>query len=215
MQIAIDGPSGAGKSTIAKNIAKHLNIEYLDTGSMYRALGYKLKEIDINDTDALKNILDNTTLHIKNGNIYLDGINVEEVIRTEEAAMNASRISDIPLIRNYLVKIQRKIGENTSIVMDGRDIGSAVLPYADYKFFLTADPLVRAQRRYKQLNELGYETNINVVLKEIELRDHQDISREHSPLIKAKDAIVLDSTNKSIEETTDTILKFIEENNDI
>lgn len=211
MKIAIDGPSGAGKSTIAKLLAKHLNIEYLDTGSMYRALAYKLKNYKNISDEEMKIILKDTTINIKNGDIFIDESNVSELIRNESIAKKASEISNNKSVREYLVKAQQNIANDTSIVMDGRDIGAVVLPDADYKFYITADALVRAKRRYNDLLNDGVETTVEQTLNDIRQRDYKDLNRKNSPLIKLEDAVVIDTTNSSVEETVNKMIRIIED----
>ena len=157
IRIAIDGPSGAGKSTIAKRVAKQLGIDYIDTGAMYRAIGYKVIEnqIELSDIDALKKLLTRTEIDFVSGDIILDGEIVNDKIRTPEISKMASDASALPEVRGKLVALQRKMGQTKSVVMDGRDIGTNVLPDAEYKFFMTASSSERAHRRWLELNETG------------------------------------------------------------
>ncbi|WP_352404840.1 (d)CMP kinase [Sporanaerobacter acetigenes] len=213
ISIAIDGPAGAGKSTIAKIVANKLEIDYIDTGAMYRAFTYKLlcKNIDFNDEKTILKELEDTLIDFRENHIYLDGKIVDKQIRDNIINQNVSYIAKIKEIRDGMVRIQRNIAKDKSIVMDGRDIGTVVLPNADYKFFIVASIEERAKRRYKDLLEKG-ETTITLeqVKEELEKRDTIDSTREIAPLIKAENAIEVDTTNQTIEESVDTILKIIE-----
>ena len=213
IRIAIDGPSGAGKSTIANAIAKQLGIDYIDTGAMYRAVGYKVKNcgIDPEDTEAMRAMLQETEIDFSEGNIILDGQLINDKIRTEEIAKMASRCSSRPEVREKLVQLQRSMGQRKSIVMDGRDIGNNVLPDAEYKFFMTASAEERAQRRYDELIEKGETAEYEQVLEDIKKRDHSDMTRELNPLRKAEDAIEVDTTGMSIEEVIAYIRKEIQQ----
>lgn len=210
-RIAIDGPSGAGKSTIAKSVARKLGIDYIDTGAMYRAVGYKVKQenLDTEDEKALEAMLAQTDIDFAGGDIILDGNIVNDVIRTPEISMMASKCSAIPAVRQKLVDIQRKMGTRKSVIMDGRDIGTNVLKDAEYKFFLTASAGERAERRYKELIEKGEDTTFEEVLKDIEQRDHNDMTRKLNPLKKAEDAMEVDTTGLNIAEVTEKVLKEI------
>lgn len=210
-KIAIDGPSGAGKSTIAKAVAKRLGIDYIDTGAMYRAIGYKMKEegVSADQRDKLKTMLDNTDIDFSEGNIILDGRIVNDEIRTSDMSKRASVCSALPEVREKLVQLQRGMGAAKSVIMDGRDIGSNVLKDAQYKFFLTASAEERADRRHRELLEKGEEISFDEVLEDIKKRDHNDMTRELNPLRKAEDALEVDTTGLSIEEVIDTILKEI------
>lgn len=212
IRIALDGPSGAGKSTIAKRIAEQLGIDYIDTGAMYRAAGYKLKilnDVDLENKEELKSVLDHTTIDFSRGNTLLDGENVNEQIRTPEASRMASLCSAVTEVREKLVALQRQMGQEKSVVMDGRDIGTNVLRDAEYKFFMTASPEERAERRYRELSMKGAEVTYEEVLKDIIQRDHNDTTRTLNPLKKAEDAIELDTTGMGIEEVTEEIIRII------
>lgn len=213
IRIAIDGPSGAGKSTIAKAIAKQLGIDYIDTGAMYRAVGYKVKNcgIDPEDTEAMRAMLQETEIDFSEGNIILDGQLINDKIRTEEISKMASRCSSRPEVREKLVQLQRSMGQRKSIVMDGRDIGNNVLPDAEYKFFMTASAEERAQRRYDELIEKGETAEYEQVLEDIKKRDHSDMTRELNPLRKAEDTVEVDTTGMSIEEVIAYIRKEIQQ----
>lgn len=209
--IAIDGPAGAGKSTIAKIISKELNINYIDTGAMYRAITYKClkNNIDINNTEEVINMAKDTEIDFRDNNIYLDNEVVNEEIRTVEVSNNVSNVAKIKEVRYLMVDVQRKIGENNSVVLDGRDIGSYVFPNADYKFFLVATPEERGSRRYKELLEKGYKVDLDEIINDIIKRDKIDSNREFAPLVKAEDALEIDTTGKSIEEVLSEVVSKI------
>ena len=215
INIAIDGPAGAGKSTIAKNVANKKGFIYIDTGAMYRAMGYYAHKfgVDLDDESAIINMCDNSDIVIKYENdnqvIYLNGENVNELIRTSEASMLASRVASIPNVRIKLVDLQKKMAELNDVVMDGRDIGTCVLPNAQVKVYLTAQPRVRAQRRYDEMILKGIDCDLDVIEREIIDRDYADMHREHSPLVQADDAILLDSSYMTIDEVTRKILGMI------
>ena len=211
--IAIDGPAGAGKSTIGKIIAQKINADYIDTGAMYRALTLKLIEnnIDLNDTYSLLKELNNTSIDFRNGHIYLDKKIVDKQIRENIVSQNVSDVAKIKEVREELVKIQQNIASQKSVVMDGRDFGTVVLPNADFKFFVIASIHERAKRRFEDLVKAG-EKNLTIeeVEDQISRRDKIDSTREKSPLTKSDDAYEIDTTNKSINESVDEILKIIE-----
>lgn len=211
VKIAIDGPGGAGKSTIAKLVAKELDIDYIDTGAMYRAIGYKVSQTntDLEDEKALKIMLDSTDIDFSEGNIYLDGVNVNTEIRTPEMSLMASKVATIGDVRTKLVALQRNMGKTKSIIMDGRDIGSNVLVDAEFKFFMTASPEERADRRYKELIAKGEDVTLDEVLEDIKQRDYNDTHRKLNPLKAAEDAIMLDTTGMSIEEVVNNILSEV------
>lgn len=209
IRIAVDGPSGAGKSTIAKAIAEKLKIDYIDTGAMYRAVGYKMlrENIAMDDLCALEAMLADTEIDFSGGNIYLDGENINGKIRTEEISKQASDCSALGIVRAKLTEQQQKMGEKKSVVMDGRDIGTVVFPDAEYKFYITASAEVRAERRYRELIEKGQEASLEKVLADIKQRDHNDSTREINPLRKAEDAVEVDTTEMTIEEVINRICK--------
>lgn len=211
VRVAIDGPSGAGKSTIAKAVAKELDIDYIDTGAMYRAIGYKMasQNIDAKDEAAVREMLDETDIDFQSGDIYLDGEIVNEQIRTPEMSMMASVCSQIPAVREKLVQIQRGMAMRKSVIMDGRDIGTNVLKDAEYKIYLTASAEERADRRFKELQAKGETQSYEDVLKDIQQRDHNDMTRELNPLRKAEDAIEVDTTGMSIEQVVNRVLEII------
>lgn len=206
MQIAIDGPAGSGKSTVAKKIAEKLNIIYIDTGAMYRAITLKLKDID---KKIYEQACNDTNIEFINNKIFLDGKDVSSQIRSEEISKLTSDISKIDFVRKKLVSIQKEIADKNSVVMEGRDITTVVLPDADYKFYLSASPEIRAKRRTLQLKEKGLNADYEEILRDIKKRDNNDIKRENSPLKVADDAIVIDSSNLTAEESIEKILSYI------
>jgi len=212
--IAIDGPSGAGKSTIAKQVAEQLGFVYIDTGAMYRAMGLHFKGAEKwPETPEEKNMLAETagiTLKHADGvqQIFLNGTNVSTDIRTEECGMLASKVSAYPEVRVRMVAIQQEIAASEDVVMDGRDIGTVVIPDAFLKIFLTANVKERAIRRYLEMKEKGVNTDIRQIEADLKQRDHQDSTRETSPLKQAADAVLLDSTYLTIEEVTEKILQL-------
>lgn len=206
-QIAVDGPSGAGKSTIAKAIARKLDIDYIDTGAMYRALGYKMLQLGITEEepDKVAKLLADTEIDFSKGDIILDGSVINDLIRTPEISMKASACSALGIVRKHLVKVQQEMGAKKSVIMDGRDIGIDVFPNAKYKFFITATAEERANRRYKELCEKGENVSYEETLESIIQRDYNDSHREVSPLRKADDAEEVDTTNMTIDE----VVKYI------
>lgn len=212
--IALDGPAGAGKSTISKIIAKRLNIEYIDTGAMYRAVTYKVirDNIDISDENQLGKLMENITISFSHGRLILEDKDISDAIRLPEINEKVSEVASIPLVRKKLVELQRQMSLNINVIMDGRDIGTNVLINANYKIFLTASIEERAQRRYKELLDKGIEASYDEVYYKIKLRDKKDSTREIQPLKKACDAILLDTTGKNIEQVVDEILKIVDNN---
>ena len=210
-RIAIDGPSGAGKSTIAKAVAKALNIDYIDTGAMYRAVGYKMDKrgIPFEECEALDAMLESTDIDFVGGDVILDGEVVNALIRTPEVSMLASQCSQLAPVRTKLVEIQRGMGQRKSVSMDGRDIGTNVLKDAEYKIFLTASAEERANRRFKELQEKGEKQTYEEVLEDIKQRDHNDMTRELNPLRKADDAIEVDTTGMGIDEVVAAVLDIV------
>jgi len=211
--IAIDGPSGAGKSTIAKLLAKELSIDYIDTGAMYRAVAVKAIRCgtDIDDGAALDGLLESTDIDLESQKVLLDGEDVSGLIRTEEVSMKASRISAIPAVRHKLVALQREMGARKSVVMDGRDIGSNVFPGAERKFFITASPEVRAERRLKELVERGEDAAFETVLADIEKRDWDDSNRPLNPLMQTEDAILVETDELGIPEVLARVIGHIKQ----
>ena len=211
--IAIDGPSAAGKSTIAKILAKTLGFAHLDTGAMYRccALAAQRCKIDLEDGDAVAKVLGHTKIDFDaSGNVLLNGEDVSMAIRSNEISMLASKVSAYPQVRRNLVALQQKIAAGQGYILDGRDIGTVVLPDAAVKIFMVASVKARADRRYKEYVEKGISMSYKDVYDDIEKRDYQDSHRSASPLKKADDAIEIDTTNMSIEQVVDAILAEIE-----
>ena len=217
-KIAIDGPAGAGKSSISKKVAKALCYIYIDTGAMYRTVGLKAVRcgIDTKDSEGVASILPTLDIDIRHEgveqHIFLDGENVSDQIRTPEISMAASNVSAIPAVRVALVDLQRKLAENHDVVMDGRDIGSFVLPDAEVKIFLTASVDARAERRYKELLEKGETVDFEAVREDMILRDKQDSTRAVSPLVVAEGATVIDTSKLNFEESVDAVIKHIRSN---
>ena len=215
--IAIDGPAGAGKSTVAKQVAKKLNFIYIDTGAMYRAIGYYClnNNINISNEQEVNEALNFINIQIRFLNnlqrIYLNDKDITDLIRTQEVGGAASSVSVYENVRKKMVTMQQNIAKDNNVVMDGRDIGTVVLPHANLKIFLTASSLERAKRRYKELIEKGMDANLEEIQKEIEERDYRDSHREISPLRQAKDAILLDSSNMDLEEEINYILNLYKE----
>lgn len=209
--IAIDGPSGAGKSTIAKLIAQKLNIDYIDTGAMYRAIAYKMTKegIEPKESQDLHGVLDHTDIDFVNGDIILDGKIVNDVIRTPEIASKASAFATLPSVRKKLVQLQQQMAKKKSVIMDGRDIGTVVLKDAKNKFYLTATAEERARRRFEELKEKGEEVSFDGILESIKKRDYDDMHREITPLRKAEDADEIDSSNMTIEEVCDYVCSHL------
>lgn len=213
--VAIDGPAGAGKSTIAKAVSRELGWIYVDTGAMYRAMAvyFLRKGIDAKDAKKITEAAADAfvTLDYVDGaqQVFLNGENVTGILRTEEVGNMASASSVYPAVRAKLVELQRKLAETRPVVMDGRDIGTVVLPDASSKIYLTASVEVRAQRRYKELEEKGIKADINEIAMDIEERDYRDTHRETSPLMQAEDAVLVDSSYMSIDEVIRTILDIV------
>ena len=217
INVAIDGPAGSGKSTIAKLLARDYKILYLDTGAMYRACALKAIKTgsDLKNEFEIEELIRNLSLEVKykDGSqiTLLDGVDVSDQIRAPEISMAASTVSRYPFVRLKMAEKQREIASDMSCVLDGRDIGTFVLPFADFKFFLTANPDVRAERRKKELEAKGYQVDFETLKAEIIARDNQDIAREIAPLKQADDAIVIDTSDMTIEEVLQTIKKKIQE----
>lgn len=213
INIAIDGPSAAGKSTIAKLLAKKLNYSHLDTGAMYRCVGYQANRsnIDTNDAAALAKMIDGMEIDFDSkGNVYINGEDVSSAIRQNQVSMLASSVSVHPEVRERLVAMQRKIAENKGYILDGRDIGTVVLPQAELKVFMIASVEARAQRRYQEYISKGIEADYKEIYDDIEKRDYQDIHRSVSPLKKADDALELDTSDMTVEEVEEAIEKMID-----
>ncbi len=215
IRIAIDGPGGAGKSSLAKAVAQKLEIIYVDTGALYRTIGYYMLNHGINPTDsvAVANSLGNFTLELiyVDGEqvILLDGENVKDAIRTPEMSMAASNVSAIKEVREYLFNTQRDIAKQHSVIMDGRDIGTVILPDAEVKIFLTASPEARAKRRYEELKAKGKDVSYEQIFAEMLERDKNDSTRDIAPCVPADDAILLDNSNMTAEETVEAVVRII------
>ncbi len=217
MRVAIDGPAGAGKSTIARAAAAKLGFVYIDTGAMYRAVALAAVRSGIDtkkDIDAVVRNLDTVEITIKHDaegtqRIFLCGEDVSSAIREPEISVAASDVAVIPAVRLKLVELQRKLSCETDVIMDGRDIGTYVLPDAEVKIFLTADVRARAERRYKELLEKGMETTLSEVLRDMEYRDANDAGRSFAPLRKAEDAVLVDSTDLTLEESISRVISII------
>lgn len=217
MKIALDGPAGAGKSTIAKAISKELNIMYLDTGAMYRAVALHMLDngITVKETEKVEEALKNIDLLVKYEDgmqkMYLKGEDVSLRIRENAVSKAASDFSALQAVREFLVKMQQETARKNDCILDGRDIGTCVLPDADFKFYLTADSAERARRRAKELEEKGQAVDVKKIQEEIEQRDYNDSHREFSPLRQAEDAVLVDSTNMTVEEVLNFIINIIKE----
>lgn len=216
MIIAIDGPAGSGKSTIARMLAKRLGFKYLDTGAMYRALTWKALQhgIDLKDAHALCHLMDQTAIELRSKNdglqIFTDGVNVTEKIRLPAVTNSVHYVSNTPGVRQRMVKLQRTLASEGNIIAEGRDMSTVVFPHAEKKFFLDAEIEERARRRYGEINLPDSEISYTDVIKDIEIRDKRDTTRDHSPLRKSDDAIYLNTTKMSIEEVIGRILKEVE-----
>ena len=217
IQIAIDGPGGAGKSTISKAVAAKLGIVYVDTGALYRTVGYYVRSqnLDPKDRAAVSACLPNISIEVRyvDGaqHVFLNGEDLGDRIRTPEMSMYASAVSAIPEIRAFLLETQKDIARKNSVIMDGRDIGTVILPNADVKIFLTASPECRARRRYDELIAKGQQVSYEDVLREMNERDTQDSTREIAPATAAKDAVVFDNTGMSLEESVAAVVAMVRE----
>lgn len=218
ISIAIDGPAGAGKSTIARQLAADLGYRYVDTGAIYRTVAYfmDLWGVSPKDVDGVNRYIDELTIGIEYDDqglqhMIMNGMDVTNDIRTQEISQKASLISAHAVVREVLLDMQREMAKNYNVVMDGRDIGSVVLPKATVKIFLTASPEVRAQRRYKELLEKGQKAKYEQVLKDVQQRDYQDTHREIAPLKMCRDSVKVDTSNLNLEESVAAIRKIVEE----
>ena len=216
--VAIDGPAGAGKSTLAKQVAQNLGFVYVDTGAIYRAVGYHMDLMGIGpkDKDGIERLLDDVNLKLTYDagglqHVILNGMDVTGEIRTPEMSRMASLISAYPAVRDFLLDLQRDMARQYSVVMDGRDIGTAVLPNAPLKVYLTASAHVRALRRWKELTEKGQTADLAKIEEDINERDYQDMHRENSPLVQAEDAVLVDSSEMTIDEVVEKILSLARE----
>ncbi len=214
ISIAIDGPAGAGKSTIAKIIGNKLNLMYINTGSMYRAVALMALENNIEPShiEKLKNLINSMDISFSGDNIIVDGKDLEEAIRMPLINNNVSKYAAVEEVRELLVSMQQNISKKYNVIMDGRDIGTVVLKDAPYKFFITASAEVRAKRRLKELKGKNINIDFQDVLKEIKERDYIDSNRKINPLKKSKDAILIDTSNSTIEEVVDKICNIINKN---
>ncbi|GKV65666.1 MULTISPECIES: (d)CMP kinase [unclassified Sporosarcina] len=216
MRIAIDGPAAAGKSTIAKLVAKKLGYTYIDTGAMYRAITYKVLQnaVDPCNEEEVEKLISRTQIELEQGNeaqrVLLDGAEVSEAIRSHEVTSQVSAIAALTSVRQLLMKKQQNLAEERSVVMDGRDIGTTVLPDAELKIFMTASVEERAQRRLLEEQLRGMKSDYVTLKREITERDKADSEREISPLKKAEDAIIIDTTGKTIEQVTNMIVEYAE-----
>ena len=214
-KIAVDGPSGAGKSSLAKAIAKKMNIVYVDTGALYRSIGLYIqrKGISPDDTDSVIGQLPDISLDLRfadgEQHVMLCGEDVNGFIRTPEISMYASKVSAIPEVRSFLLDTQRSIGETNNVIMDGRDIGTVIFPNADVKIFLTASLEARAKRRFEELTATGIETTFEDVFNDMQTRDENDSTRSVAPAVAAPDAILLDNSDLNVEQTIDEAIKII------
>lgn len=217
ISVAIDGPAGAGKSTMAKGVAEKFGYIYVDTGALYRTIGLYVmrKGVDTTDAESVTNLLSGINIDLKFENntqqVILNGENVSNLIRTPEVSMAASNVSAISAVRSYLFDLQKNMAVKHNVIMDGRDIGTVVLPNADVKIFLTASPEERANRRFKEMIEKGQSVTYEDVLKDIKRRDYNDSNREIAPLKPAEDAITLDTTFYTLEESIEKIENIIKE----
>lgn len=216
--VAIDGPSGAGKSTLARMTAKHFGFIYVDTGALYRTVGlYVLRNgVDTRDAQAVAALLPQINVELSYDGegvqrMYLNGEDVSGDIRLPEVSMAASDVSAIPAVRAFLLDTQRSLAERYDVIMDGRDIGTVVLPGAKVKIFLTASAMERARRRFRELREKGVDTDFDTVLRDIELRDRNDSSRPIAPLRPAEDAVIVDTTEHGLNESFELIREIVEE----
>lgn len=217
INVAIDGPAGAGKSTISRRAAQELGFIYVDTGALYRTVGLNAlrKGTDLENPDAIAASIEGISVDLRYENgeqaVFLNGENVSPLIRTPEASMAASKVSAVPAVREFLFGLQQDIAAKNDCVMDGRDIGTVVLPHAQVKIFLTASAEARAQRRYKELVEKGQKVEFENVLAEMKQRDYNDSNRAIAPLRAATDSVTVDTTELTLEESIEKIIKTIKE----
>lgn len=217
VNIAIDGPAGAGKSTVSRAAAKELGYIYVDTGALYRAVGLNAlrKQVDTADAAAVADMLSGLVVELKfidgEQRVLLNGEDVSQAIRTPEASMAASAVSAVPAVREFLFDLQRTIAESNNCIMDGRDIGTVVLPNAQIKIFLTASPEERALRRFRELEQKGTPVDYQQVLEDMIQRDYNDSNRAIAPLKPAEDAVTVDTTGQSLEQSVEALLTMIKE----
>ena len=209
--IAIDGPAGAGKSTISKLIAKNLGINYIDTGAMYRAITYKCikEDIDVNDIQRVVDLCSRTDVDFVDNYIYLDSQRLNEEIRTLQVSSRVSDVAKIPQVREFLLEKQREIGKRSDVILDGRDVGTHIFPDAKYKFFLNASAQERGRRRYQELIDKGQSVVLEEIIEDIKKRDYIDSTREVAPLVKADDAIEVDTTYMTIDQVVTYISDMV------
>lgn len=214
ISVAIDGPAGAGKSTIAKLVAKEFDLMYINTGAMYRAVALVARDNNIDDTniEGLCSLIDTLDMRFENDDLILNDVNIQEQITMPEISAIVSKYASIQEVRTKLVKLQRDMSSKFDVIMDGRDIGTVVLKDSKFKFFLTATPEARAERRYKELNNRGLDVNYSTILEDIIKRDYTDSNRQIDPLRKADDAIEIDTTGLSISEVIEKICLNIKSN---
>lgn len=217
IQIAIDGPGGAGKSTVSRAVAEKLGIVYVDTGALYRTIGYyvKSKEINPHDESAVSACLNDISIEVRYTDgaqhVFLNGTDLGDRIRTPEMSMYASAVSSLPSVRTFLLETQKEIARKNSVIMDGRDIGTVILPHADVKIYLTASAECRAKRRYDELIAKGQTVSYESVLREMNERDTADSTRKLAPAKAAKDALILDNTGMTLEQSVNAIIQIIQE----
>ena len=213
IRVAIDGPGGTGKSSIAKAVAERLGLEYIDTGAMYRAMGLKSLRMGVSpeDVEAVEKMLADTELDFNDNHMYLDGEDVSGLIRTNEISMAASDISKLPCVRAKADALSKHLASTRNVIMEGRDIGTIVIPDAEVKIFMTAAPEVRAKRRYLQLLEAGKPADYDQIFDEIQKRDYQDSHRDYHPLKQADDAVLLDTSDMNKEENIEAVIDLIRE----
>ena len=216
--IAIDGPAGAGKSTIARSLAKELGFYYVDTGAIYRTVAYFMDILGVSpkDVDGVERYIDELTISLEYDDegvqhVIMNGMDVSDDIRTQEISQKASLVSAHTVVRDMLLGMQRDVAKRHNVVMDGRDIGTVVLPRADVKIFLTADAQVRAQRRYDELIAKGQKANLSQILKEIEQRDYQDTHRQIAPLKQARDAVKVDTSSLDVDGVLEALKTIVKE----
>ena len=212
MVIAIDGPAGSGKGTVTELLAKDLNFTKIDTGAMYRAITWEViqKKVSLEDIEKIKEILCDSKIEFQKESVFLNQREITNQIRTKEVSNLVSQVSHIPEVRNAMVELQRKMGKNANVIMEGRDIGTNVFPNAEVKIYLDASPEERARRRYEQNLEKGISTTYEEVLENVKFRDYNDKTSNVGPLKIAEDAVIVDSTNLTIEEVVETIKKIVE-----
>lgn len=212
MVIAIDGPAGSGKGTVTELLAKDLNFTKIDTGAMYRAITWEViqKKVSLENIEKIKEILCDSKIEFQKESVFLNQREITNEIRTKEVSNLVSQVSHIPEVRNAMVELQRKMGKNANVIMEGRDIGTNVFPNAEVKIYLDASPEERARRRYEQNLEKGISTTYEEVLENVKFRDYNDKTSNVGPLKIAEDAVIVDSTNLTIEEVVETIKKIVE-----